>query len=88
MSGPKIQRQPWIDYLVDAIAKEQDANVSKYAPTIFEIVKSVKEDPSKKSSSVFVLRSLKTFIVDGAINKSRAENLLDGLIEFTEKLTK
>ena len=86
MSDVKIQRQPWIDYLADAMSKETDTNVSMYAPAIKSIIQTVKEDQSKKQSSVEVLKSLKIFIVQTARNKSRAENLMNGIIQFTEKI--
>lgn len=86
MSDVKIQRQPWIDYLADAMAKETDDNVNKYAPAVKAIIQTVKNDSSKKESSIFVLKSLKQYVLGEARNKSRTENLMNGIIQFTEKL--
>ena len=86
MSDVKIQRQPWIDYLADAMAKETDDNVNKYAPAVKAIIQTVREDHLKKESSIFVLKSLKVYIMAAARNKSRTENLMNGIIQFTEKL--
>jgi len=86
MSDLKIQRQPWIDYLADAMAKEPDEKVTMYAPVIKAIIKTVREDPSKKDSSIKVLQSLKHYILNECKNKSRTENLMDGIIVFTDKL--
>lgn len=86
MSGPKIQRQPWIDYLADAMVKEIDPNVNMYAPAVKSIIESVKTGKAEKSSALSVLRGLKTHIMLEARNKSRTENLMDGIIQFTEKI--
>lgn len=86
MSGVKIQKQPWIDYLIDTISKESDKNVSKYGPVVKVLVDIVKENPSEKEKSLFVLRSLKSHIIESARNKMRTENLMDGIIQFTEKI--
>lgn len=86
MSGPKIQRQPWIDYLADAMAKEPDEKVNVFAPHIRTIIQTVREDQSKKTDCVNLLKGLKPFIVYTSRNKSRTENLMTGIIQFIEKI--
>ncbi|CAB4124333.1 hypothetical protein UFOVP49_171 [uncultured Caudovirales phage] len=85
-TGPKIQRQPWIDYLVCIIEKEDDANVRKYSMAVKAIVEDSKTNQSKIDNNILILESLKTHILLEAKNPYRINNLMDGIITFTKKL--